>query len=703
MNRVLLLAALTLLVCSLTPAIAADTDNDGISDQNEQFLGTDPKLPETLVVVNESGAVPENKRGAGYDATKDVVRIEFCHVAEDRYLWRTTFAAPPKLENTVHHYYIDADNDPKTGRPGYGVEYMLSVVSGGSTSTSYAPDGTSSTGPAVNFAVEGNTLLVTADCKLGRDERGITYSMRGLCHTAVEKPTMSDNVAHFKVAGIPVNDRKKIIRPQDQTASVNVTGTYGLDIIRPMLVDKSNIVVNYDELKMDGFSVDLFTQNRYGHVKMDRRGGRVSTIVPKSGKYYVGFMIYDDSADDRVGIYVNDEFGGLAIVKGNNNRTWIYHLSKPRDLKAGDTIALEAMGAGGKHGICNVLLMSKAPAVRKVEYLVENTHWIAPVGTDGEVSLSWTTTWPSASRFEYGTTTRYGKVATEDCTRLVHRAYLTGLKTGVTYHGRGVGINPDGSLYYGPDTTFTADGVDAPKTREGVTRVPLTVRNWHTVDAVATPVSSGVPFPKGVLGSEKDLRIVRDGKEVLAQIKPLGTWNDGSLKWVLVTLLADVPAGKSADYVLEFGRGVKRTLNAPSMATQAADKSVSIDTGAAKFSVTSNGDLVGPNGRCETQLVGEAGKVFTSEGGPGTVIVEENGPVRLVIKTVGNVTAADGGKSFRIEQRLTAWRGRPCVQVQHTFINDREERFTNIESLSYMVPAGPTAWKAALVEGEPVA
>jgi hypothetical protein len=699
MKRALVLAVTVLLLWPLVVAYAADTDGDGLTDEQEQALGTDPKLPETLTVVSDNGAMPESRRGPGYDPTKDVVRVEFGHVAENRYLWRTTFAAAPHLEDTVHHYYIDADSDPKTGRAGRGVEYMLSVVAGKPVSTAYTADGKSSGGPAVNFVVAGNTLLVSADCQLARDDRGVTFSMDVLCHTAVEKPTMSDTVARFTVAGIPVNDRKKIVRPQDMTTSVNVTGTFGLDVIRPLLVDRRNIVVNYDELKMDGFEVDLFTSNRYGHVKLTRRGGRVSTTVPRDGKYVVGFMIYDDSSEDRIGFYLNNEFVGLAIVNGNNNRTWVYHLSEPRALHAGDVVALEGMGTSGKHGICNILLLAQAPPTRRIEYRVANTHWIAPVGTKGEVSVSWTSTWPSASRFEYGPTAKYGQVVEENCSRLVHRAYLTGLRPGVTYHGRGVATQPDGTTYAGPDVTFTADGASPPPTRQGVTRVSLTVRNPHAVDAVAWPVSNGIPFPRSVLGSENDLRVMRDGKEVLAQVKPLGTWPDGSLKWVLVTLLADVPKQGSTTYTLEFGRGVKRQLDGPPLAVAGAD-GVRLDTGVTQYQIDAQGELSGPGGKYVTQLVAEGGKVFTTGRGPATVTVEEAGPVRAIVKTVTNLRAEDGAESFRIEQRLTVWRGRPGVQVQHTFVNDRPDKFTNIESLSYLVPAGRTAWQVGRTEGE---
>ncbi|MGC9318832.1 MAG: hypothetical protein ACP5KN_12445 [Armatimonadota bacterium] len=704
-SRHLLMGLLTLVIAA--PAWPQDADADGILDEHEEALGTNPELPEALQLVHDDGLESEERRQAeGYDPTKDVLTVEFCHVAEDRYLWRTTFVEPPRLENTVHHLYIDADADESTGREGYGVEYMLSLAGGRPWSNHYTADGERSPGPLVSIATEGNRLLVSADCELGRDDNGVRFRMWVLCHTtteAGEQPAMSDSTSHFLVEGIPVNDREKIVRPRDYTESHNVTGTFGLDIIRPVLRDEANVVVRYDELETENWPVDLFTSRRYGHISREGHGATASWTVRRPGRYYIGFLMYDDGSDERVGIRVNDEFMGIAVANADNNRHWIYHLSEPLELREGDVVRLEAVGPEGRHGVSRLLLMPEAPPTRQIEYAVENTHWIAPVGTDGEVSVSWTTTWPSSSRFEYGRTTEYGQVAVEECNRLVHRARLTDLEPGVTYHGRGVGIDPDGEPYYGPDVEFIADGIEPPPTREGVTQVPLTVRNPHDVDAEAWPVTGGVPFPEGTLSNVDDIRVLRDGREVMAQLKPLGTWPDGSIKWVLVTILVDVPAGESAEYVLEFGRDIDNMLATARVAPIAREETdrVTLDTGAARFSVDRHGQLVGPEGPIATELIEAERGRFSSELGDAEVTVEEYGPLRAVVKTVGDLTADDGSTSFRIEQRISAYRGQAFVQVQHTFLNCLgESEFTDVERLSLCIPVDQVGWKLLDADAE---
>ncbi len=727
----LLITAGAVAVLLGVPAAAQDADRDGLTDAQEEILGTSPQAAEALQVVIEDGLESEQRRQAeGYDASKDVLTVEFCHVAEDRYLWRATFAEPPNLDNTVFHLYVDADADAATGRKGppkatsTGTEYMLSVVGGRPTSGHYAPDGTRSSGPPISFLTTGNSLLMSADIELGRDETGVHYALYVLCHTITQaggRAAMTDSTGKKLIAGIPLTTRKKVMRPGDYSSNHGVTATYGLDLLRALLRDKHTLQVRHDQLKCDGFAVDLQTSRRFPHVRVERRGGRVSAEAPQSGRYYVGFMMYDDGADERVIIRINGTLAGVAVANQNNNRTWLYYLSEPRDLKAGDIVSLEAAGSSGKHGICNVLFFPTAPPTRAIEYRVENTKWAVPVGTGGQVNLSWTTTWASATRFEYGTTTKYGQIATEECSQLVHKVRLRGLDSGKTYHGRGVGTKPDGTAYYGPDISFSPRALQPPATKAGVTQVPLTVRNTHRVAAVSWPVTGGVPFPRGVLGDAAHVRVTRDGKEVPAQLKPLGTWPDGSIKWVLVTLMADVPPGQATQYVLEFGRDIARQVSGKPMAHREGDR-VLVDTGMLAFAVDAHGEIVNlardadadgnysqnerllASGRgCGSTVVDSSGAIYHTSLGKAEMQIEENGPLRTVIKTVGHLTANAGTQSFRIEQRIEAYRGMPFIRVHHTFVNDRPEEFANIERLSYEVPVGGgRKWEAPLVEGAPL-
>lgn len=702
------------------PALAQDTDQDGIPDAIEQTLGTNPQLPETLRLVLEDGAESAARIAAeGYNAAKDVQSVEFGHVAENRYLWKVNFAGTPEPMSTVLHLYLDADCNEATGRPGpanayvTGTDYMLSVVGGGANPARFGADGTRSAGPSMSFAALGNSVFISSDLDLARDDQGIRFGLYVLCHDVTqpgEQPKMDDSVPKKLVSGQPIVDREKIMRPEDRTENWRITATHGLDILRALLADPDTVQVRYDQLECDGYAVDIQTQRRFGHVSRKGLGGKVTARAPKAGKYYVGFMMYDDGNDERVAVYLRGELAGLALARNDNNRDWLFYLSDPVDIAEGDEVTLVALGPSGLHGICNVLFFPRAPETRGVENKVENTLWAGVVNEPGRVNISWTTTWPGRSRFEYGTTTEYGQVAEEDCYRIVHKARLSGLDPDATYHGRAVGFARDGSPYYGPDITFDAKGIIPPETQADTARVPLTVRNQHDFALTGWPTTAGVPFPRGVLGSADNVRILRDGGEVPAQIKPTGTWPDGSVKWVLVTLLADVPASGEAVYELEFGRDVRRAAAGGPLATQDGG-SVIVDTGAVRFAIDSRGQVsdlrtpegCGFDGACSTSMSTSEGGVFSTNTGdaPAQVVIEENGPLRTVIFTARDMLAEDGGDSFRVEQRIEAWRGSPLVVIHHTFINDVGQEWTEVERMSLTVPAS-AQWRALVENGEPV-
>ncbi|MFW5867127.1 MAG: hypothetical protein ACOCX2_04885, partial [Armatimonadota bacterium] len=297
-----------IMLCAAATAFAADTDGDGIPDEIEMTLGTDPGSPEALTEVYRSAPRPEEQRAEGHDPAKEIVLIEFGHVAGDRFIWRTSFAEPPTPDDTVFHIYVDSDVDQSTGRDGLGVEYMLSHSRGTPRSAAYAADGSSVDGPSYVFAAHENQLLVTSDLDLQPEEGEVRFRMWALCHSAVTdehpEPRMTDTTESFIVEEVTLTDREKIMRPGDVTESQNVVGTFGLDVIRPTLADERNVVVNYDELESDGFEVDIFTQRRFGHLTATAPGARASYTVQTPGRYYVGFLMYDDGSDQRVVIRV---------------------------------------------------------------------------------------------------------------------------------------------------------------------------------------------------------------------------------------------------------------------------------------------------------------------------------------------------------------------------------------------------------------
>jgi hypothetical protein len=75
-------------------------------------------------------------------------------------------------------------------------------------------------------------------------------------------------------------------------------------------------------------------------------------------------------------------------------------------------------------------------------------------------------------------------------------------------------------------------------TAEAAARLPITVER----SSPGAPVTFGVPFPKGVLASPDQLRVLTaDGREVPSQITEVTTWApvDPSVKWVWVFFFAD--------------------------------------------------------------------------------------------------------------------------------------------------------------------
>ena len=311
-----------------------------------------------------------NRAKPNYDATKDVLSVEFGHVAENRYLWRWTVAENARPEDTVFHLYVDADADNTTGRktspgaPNHGTDYMVTVAGGSPRITAYAPDGNTLPGPPLTYVVEGNQIILSCDIDLARDNDGIKFGLYMLCHTSTgsgDGRKMSDSSRKIDVRGMPVRPGKKILRPRDHKSNFLVDAAFGTETLQRALADKKNIVIPYNKLDLDGYEIDPFATRKWPYVARKTGGAVARTTAPKPGKYHVGFMMYDAPEDERIVLSVDGKIRGVAVARLGTRRTWLYWLREAIDFSGGESVELKAVGAGGKHGIAYVVFLADPP------------------------------------------------------------------------------------------------------------------------------------------------------------------------------------------------------------------------------------------------------------------------------------------------------------------------------------------------------
>ncbi|HOX06936.1 MAG TPA: hypothetical protein PK280_11080 [Planctomycetota bacterium] len=158
--------------------------------------------------------------------------------------------------------------------------------------------------------------------------------------------------------------------------------------------------------------------------------------------------------------------------------------------------------------------------------------------------------------------------------------------------------------------------------------VPFTVWDTAGVERKGEICSSGVPIPCGALKEAEGVAVFdASGKAVPAQFRVLERWrekadgkDDLSVKWLLVTFLADVPAGKSAAYRLKAGQNP-----APAAPAKIEEKPDGYAMGGLAFKK----DFTAP---FKLVLTDADGKERTGEGQDIKWSVWEAGPVRACLK-----------------------------------------------------------------------
>ena len=497
----------------------------------------------------------------------------------------------------------------------------------------------------------------------------------------------------------------------------------------------STIRVGASSMEMDGFIDDTFSEYRQRSVVRREQGGSLSFTAPDCGPRYLGFVIFDSVYSEEVEVWIEGVRRGVAVVDGNIQRERLFTLTEPYDFRGGEQVRLTTSEesddeyhptlhgpvremtpyysqwekGGESYRIECAAFFVELPDENDLPSLIEHVQ-VEPIFDDADTDghdasavparLTWVTTWDARCSVEYWEEgTSNVKVVDETTPGGNHRVILSDLSPDGTYCYRISALGRDGSNV---ETEVSAFKTSRPSPAAGRTvsdRLPLMVANRSDAACDSAPVRSGVPFPEGVLGSSRNMRLLDPlGDEVPVQTRTLGRWPDGTVKWALVDFQADVPASSDAEYTLEYGSGISRgTIDAPLRVSEDED-GITVETGRLRirwdrskfgpFSEITRGGARYIDGS-EVVVTGTDGRTYRSANARAeTLEVEERGPVHCIVRAEGSHVSDDGGRLLRSVFEVHVYAGAGYVRVDHTFENDNSETsFTDIESMYMRIGA----------------
>jgi hypothetical protein len=281
--------------------------------------------------------------------------------------------------------------------------------------------------------------------------------------------------------------------------------------------------------------------------------------------------------------------------------------------------------------------------------------------------------------------------------------------------------------------------------------VPLAVKNHTGVALTNAPVRGGVPFARGVLKDGEGMRLVdTSGKDLPCQSRTIARWYDGSVKWLLVDTLLDLPAGGEMkmtlvpvekEAVANAGEQSKpgkifslfsgNKQSSKKVTVEQKEGGIILDTGAARFSFSTNrfglpseawADLDG-DGKAETQVVKEPGefvcevehklgspteenwlreslkgpreKFTAAPSGDYKAEVESANDLRAVIKISGWLVNESGRRLIQYVIRAHACAGSAELRICPTFIYAGKAKEDFIRTMYLSFPreaAGAASW-----------
>lgn len=210
---------------------------------------------------------------------------------------------------------------------------------------------------------------------------------------------------------------------------------------------------------------------------------------------------------------------------------------------------------------------------------------------------------------------------------------------------------------------------------------------------IAEPCSVAIPFAQGVLRDPADGVVLDGEKPVPLQTRVTATWPDGSIKWLLVHFLADLPGNQKKHFCFDIHKSSDAVPDNP-VSIIDSDGRPTLRTGALTLTLCNPGEkgiFYSAKGDAFSFKKDEfkGPLIYSSEGEPWCAEVGEKGweimekgPVRAVLETKGKHRHPSGRMWMDYVLRLYAFAGKPWIQIEYQILNKEkgaEQKIQGIE------------------------
>lgn len=191
------------------------------------------------------------------------------------------------------------------------------------------------------------------------------------------------------------------------------------------------------------------------------------------------------------------------------------------------------------------------------------------------------------------------------------------------------------------------------------------------------PCFIAIPMKKGVLYNLDRVAVLQEGRVLPVQKKVTARHDDGSVKFMFLRFIADLPANKGVVLQCDTDAQTDKPSDAFEISVRQENGGICVDTGAVSFAVQDDSDYIFQYIEAEgrryekEQLVGPVlhdGEGNAYQLGIKNWSVVETGAVCTVLKAAGT-NACAGTQNIDFEVKLTAYAKKPWIELSYRIIN----------------------------------